>query len=733
MKAIITLLLLLPSVLFTQNSDWAYRNTNPQTNFYGIKFFDQNTGYVIGSGGTLLKNTTGSDNWTIIATYTTRDLYALHFFNMSTGYIVGDGGIILYTSNGGANWTTIATTNNYALRSVKFINQSTGFIAGDNGALYKTTSGITGWQQLNVTSANLRNIYFYDSLTGYVCGDSGKVLKTTNCGLNWSVQTVGTENLLSVAFINSLTGYLTPRLGGLKTTNGGNNWFTSQVGYAGQENFVKFTDANTGYVYGKDGPVSRTTNGGSVWQPWCSYQLFSGNSFYDISIVDSTTAFLCGKNGWIIKCIGTNQVNQNAYNLGGSLANLSRINFTDALNGAVMSIDGSLLFTTSNGGDKWNVIFCGTNSWFEGSISLMSLWIYSPTSWYRKVFTPGIGGFSSTGIQQSTDGGITWSGNRAYSTYSLGVAYMDVFETGGVSYLTANTSILKNSGSGWNNVYTGLSTGNIYFANANTGFVSTYTGGIKSVLYTTNGGTNWTSYSTGSTKNIESVYLRSSGLGFIGCDSSLLLRTTNFGMNWNQINLPNNLRVQNIRFVNENTGCFMATNRNSPYTGRLYVTNNGGTSFQQMMSLMNFDVKGYSFVDAQNGFICGDSGRVIKTTNGGLTFVTHNPEVPDKYSLSQNYPNPFNPVTNIQFNIPLLRGVTAEGGRGVFVKLTVYDLLGREITTLVNEQMQPGSYSVDWDASNYPSGVYFYKLEAGDPSTGSGRGFVESKRMVLVK
>ncbi|MBN8586045.1 MAG: T9SS type A sorting domain-containing protein [Ignavibacteria bacterium] len=722
MKAIITLIFLLPSVLFTQNSDWAYRNTNPQTNFYGIKFFDQNTGYVIGSGGAFLKNVTGSDNWINIATYTSRDLFAMHFFNMSTGYIVGDGGIILYTSNGGANWTTIATTNNYALRSVKFINHNTGFIAGDNGALYKTTSGITGWQQLNVTSANLRYIYFYDSLTGYVCGDSGKFLKTTNCGLNWSVQTVGTENLLSVAFINSLTGYLTPRLGGLKTTNGGNNWFTSQVGYAGQENFVKFTDANTGYVYGKNGPVSRTTNGGSVWQPWCSYQLFSGNSFYDISIVDSNTAFLCGKNGWIIKCIGTDQVNQNAYNLGGSLANLSRINFTDALNGAVMSIDGSLLFTTSNGGDKWNVIFCGTNSWFEGSSSLTDLWLFSQNSWYREIYYPGIGGFPSFSVQQSTDQGLTWAGPRNYGSMGYGVS--DIFETGGVTYLTNSFSVLKNSGANWATVYTGSTTGKIYFADANTGFVSIGASGIRGILFTSNGGTNWIIYSTGSTKYIESVYLRPSGLGFVGCDSSLLLRTTNFGLNWSQITVPNNLRVQNIRFVNENTGWFMATNRNSPYTGRLYVTNNGGTSFQQMMSLMNFDVKGYSFVDVQNGFICGDSGKVIKTTNGGLTFVTHYPGItPDKYSLSQNYPNPFNPVTNIKFDIP----------KSGFVKITVYDLLGREITTLVNEQMKPGSYNVDWDASNYSSGVYFYKIEAGDPSTGSGRSFVVSRKMVLIK
>lgn len=65
--------------------------------------------------------------------------------------------------------------------------------------------------------------------------------------------------------------------------------------------------------------------------------------------------------------------------------------------------------------------------------------------------------------------------------------------------------------------------------------------------------------------------------------------------------------------------------------------------------------------------------------------------------------------------------------------LSVYDILGREVAVLVNESLKPGSYSVDWDATNYPSGVYFYKLEVVDPSSGSGRGFVESKKMVLIK
>ena len=102
--------------------------------------------------------------------------------------------------------------------------------------------------------------------------------------------------------------------------------------------------------------------------------------------------------------------------------------------------------------------------------------------------------------------------------------------------------------------------------------------------------------------------------------------------------------------------------------------------------------------------------------------VTGN-EIPGKYSLEQNYPNPFNPATNIKFSIPLLRGVDGAAGRGVLLK--VYNSLGKEVSVLVNEEMNPGSYEVSWDASNYPSGVYFYTLTAGD--------FKQTKKMLLIK
>jgi hypothetical protein len=90
-------------------------------------------------------------------------------------------------------------------------------------------------------------------------------------------------------------------------------------------------------------------------------------------------------------------------------------------------------------------------------------------------------------------------------------------------------------------------------------------------------------------------------------------------------------------------------------------------------------------------------------------------ETPKDFALSQNYPNPFNPTTNIKFAIP----------KSGFVKLTVTDMTGREVATLINEQLNVGSYEYTFNASNLASGVYFYKLTSGD--------FVSTKKMTLIK
>jgi len=103
--------------------------------------------------------------------------------------------------------------------------------------------------------------------------------------------------------------------------------------------------------------------------------------------------------------------------------------------------------------------------------------------------------------------------------------------------------------------------------------------------------------------------------------------------------------------------------------------------------------------------------------------------IPSNYSLSQNYPNPFNPATRIKYSIPMaaLSGVEVQQ-----VTLKVYDVLGKEIATLVNKKQSVGSYEVEFQANELPSGVYFYRLQVS-PSSSSGQGFVETKKMVVLR
>jgi hypothetical protein len=98
-------------------------------------------------------------------------------------------------------------------------------------------------------------------------------------------------------------------------------------------------------------------------------------------------------------------------------------------------------------------------------------------------------------------------------------------------------------------------------------------------------------------------------------------------------------------------------------------------------------------------------------------------ELPVSFNLSQNYPNPFNPSTKIKYSVPVFSKI----------QIKVFDILGNIIETLIDEEKPVGTYEITWFAENLPSGIYFYTIKAVDPESSSGRGFVETKKMVLLK
>ena len=209
----------------------------------------------------------------------------------------------------------------------------------------------------------------------------------------------------------------------------------------------------------------------------------------------------------------------------------------------------------------------------------------------------------------------------------------------------------------------------------------------------------------------------------IGDDSSgNIYRTINGGINWNLVYNDHKGMLNDVCFENSNTGFAVGTvdaySPSDSVQGRIIKTTNAGSSwFIDTLFTELYGLTSVSFPVLNTGYAVGSNGVILKTTTGGnlLGILPISSLVPKSYSLSQNYPNPFNPSTTIKFNIPNESNV----------KIAVYDILGNMIQSLVNENMKAGEYKVTWDASNYSSGIYFYKLTSGD--------FVESKKMILLK
>jgi hypothetical protein len=145
----------------------------------------------------------------------------------------------------------------------------------------------------------------------------------------------------------------------------------------------------------------------------------------------------------------------------------------------------------------------------------------------------------------------------------------------------------------------------------------------------------------------------------------------------------------------------------SPATTNLYLWNTGVT-----YTATKITIPMWQYNSRHNG-VYGDNPLV------GIEPVSQS--IPKDFSLMQNYPNPFNPVTKIKFSIA---GAKA-GFNNVYTKLTVYDVLGKKVSELVNQELKAGEYEVEFNASNIPSGVYFYELNAG--------GYKMTNKMVLVK
>jgi photosystem II stability/assembly factor-like uncharacterized protein len=390
----------------------------------------------------------------------------------------------------------------------------------------------------------------------------------------------------------------------------------------------------------------------------------------------------------------------------------NKIQFVNELTGYIVGEDwnnwGGVILKTTDGGNNWMNLT---------SDSLFPIPIFAIS--FINANTGFVSGYSMN-IYKTTNGGLNWSytqapslGNSRYralqflneNTGYIGGRYGRRFKTtnGGITWDTLSEAETQ--------LYS------IFFFNVNTGFMGD---AFRSIYKTTNGGLNWSSTilrdtsSSASTYMITHIDFLNEMTGYIagatGSNSrGAIFKTTNQGNNWINIFYQDNLELYGIDLVNDTT-IFAAG-----YEGKVLKTSNGGNTWSiTQVPNVNWTLYSIRFINENTGFTSGFH-NVFKTTNGGVYVNQISSEIPERFSLYQNYPNPFNPNTNIKFNLP----------KSSYVKLTIYDILGKEVAVLVNENLNAGSYIVDWNASDYPSGIYFYRLVTGD--------FVGVKKMLLVK
>jgi photosystem II stability/assembly factor-like uncharacterized protein len=354
------------------------------------------------------------------------------------------------------------------------------------------------------------------------------------------------------------------------------------------------------------------------------------------------------------------------------------------------------VFLSSNNGTSWTAVNTGlTNT------NIRAL-VVSGTNLFAGTF--------GDGVFRTTNNGTNWTevNTGLMDTVVTAFAVSDINLFAGTYY--SGVFLSTNNGTSWTAVDSGMigyhanSVSSLTVSNTNL-FAGTY----GNIFFSTNNGTSWTQADSGLVWNQPGVLaLAANGANmYAGLNGSGVFLSTNNGTGWTNVGGGGSV----TDLLVSGTNLFSST-----YEGSVFLSKDNGASWTAIDSgLPNISVGSLSVSDRYifAGTTDGVWRRPLSEIITGVKDQSN--EIPSQFILEQNYPNPFNPSTTIRFQVP----------SSSFVNLKVYDVLGNEVATLVNEEKLAGSYEVNFDAKGLSSGIYFYTLNAGS--------VIETKKMILLK
>ncbi len=562
-------------------------------------------------------------------------------------------------------------------------------------------SAQTGWVlQTSGTVENFNYIQYISPQSAFAIGNLGKVFYTENSGQNWSQKTFPVTSNNLCGFFSGVTGYIGNQNYNIyKTTNKGATWTEYYSGLNHPVSSIYFSSENTGWAGNYYGHILKTTNGGINW----TALLFTPGYWTKVFFFNDNIGWAIDNYGYVYRTTnsGLNFSSQRIV-----MDTLSGLYFFSSTLGYVVG-DSGRVFKTTNGGNSWIPINTGVTD------KLLSV---SGGNSLDKIYITGEHGL----ILQSANGGNSWSSQRITSN---NLNYINFYPNSNFGYICGDGGTILRTLISPSNIYIGTDTLKAAYP-----FTTFWMDAKTQMLYTaqelldngalTSGGNiislsfNVASYSTQvindmkiSLQNYANNYL--SDFETNGWTTVFQSNYVVQGTGWQKINLQipfywdggSNLLIEI---------CF----NNSSYTtnSMVYATN-----------AANCLIHKYQDLPTSGG--CDFSTGSLYSPRPNIGFNIDYPNSignpitlePKDYQLYQNFPNPFNPSTKIKFDIPKQANVV----------IKVYDILGKEIKTLLNENKSPGSYIIDFNASGFTSGVYFYRITAGN--------YTDTKKMIVLK
>jgi photosystem II stability/assembly factor-like uncharacterized protein/subtilisin-like proprotein convertase family protein len=746
--------------------------TNKQ--LLSVFFLNENYGWSVGNQETIIRTTNGGVDWQVIRDYTTSIHYFEVFFHDETnGWLCGASGLNGYlaqTTDGGQRWIKYAIPPSPRLYGLHFADTSFGCTVGTAGTIYRTTNGGADWSlSTSNTSRDLKSVYLKSNGEGWAVGYEGEIIHTNDYAATWNVQKSPTNSDLNSVYNGRAVG-----TGGtiLRSTNEGINWVTSSSGYVNDITEIDFVTNNIGYASGTNGKFYRTFNGGDTWEQLSigtSLDLFALNFLIYEDV--TTSGYILGQaNGEYFTVFRTTDAGDTWLDKSFTVPNVgiaTHLYYCYRMLGKTY-VTGRFGFIakTEDAGNTWEVLKNNSQSF--------DLW----TMDFANEYVGWVAGSSGT-ILKTTNKGEDWfSVNPDNLSHFKSIYFTDVKHgwavgVGGVIYRTTD------GGYNWtkttpNVTYETLLS--VYFTDQNNGWICG-TGGL--ILHTSNGGVNWFSQESGTNNDLNSLSFTETGIGWISGWYGTILHTEDGGgfvnvlSHWrNSLNLSladpgettDEMNVVGIqKKVNSNslagvtvvldtilhtnvTDLAILLSHNGVTDTLVLQPNTSGSNFIGCIltdaNSVSVDVaqpsftgifKPHSPLSVFNGMdpngvwtlkiidlVSGNTGTLeawgLKFYYANTTDVEYGgSDIPQEFNISQNYPNPFNPNTTIKWQMPKVG----------FVTLKVYDVLGREVTTLVSEELNAGKHETVFDASQLSSGVYFYQLKAGK--------YLRTMKMILLK